>query len=213
MMWVVSRPLVDGRTVRYQHRRPELLAAAADYVLNHGFAELSLRPLAKALGVSHATLLRHFSSKEELLLEVVGLIRTEVLGRLARDSTLAAARPTTELVTALWDWLCQPREQRQFILLFEVVGRRTRASQLEVALARSIVNDWLTPLADSLIRDGWASEEASALATVILANIRGLQLDLMVTGDQARVNRAFVRTIDMLVPTTADAGPRRTARK
>ncbi|RZI53447.1 MAG: TetR/AcrR family transcriptional regulator, partial [Pseudonocardia sp.] len=32
---------VDGRTLRYQHRRPELLAAATEYVLDHGIGDVS----------------------------------------------------------------------------------------------------------------------------------------------------------------------------
>ena len=34
---------VDGRTLRFQHRRPELLDAATEYVLDHGIANLSLQ--------------------------------------------------------------------------------------------------------------------------------------------------------------------------
>ena len=40
---------VDGRTLRYQHRRPELLAAATEYVLDNGIGDLSLRDMARAL--------------------------------------------------------------------------------------------------------------------------------------------------------------------
>jgi AcrR family transcriptional regulator len=41
----MSSERVDGRTLRFQHRRPELLAAATEYVLDHGIAGLSLRRL------------------------------------------------------------------------------------------------------------------------------------------------------------------------
>ena len=69
-----STPQIDGRVLRYQHRRPQLLAAAVDYVLDHGIADLSLRPMASSLGVTHATLIRHFSSKEAL---VAALVETQ----------------------------------------------------------------------------------------------------------------------------------------
>jgi hypothetical protein len=41
----MSSERVEGRTVRFQHRRPEQLAAATEYVLDHGVAGLSLRRL------------------------------------------------------------------------------------------------------------------------------------------------------------------------
>jgi DNA-binding transcriptional regulator YbjK len=37
---------IDGRTLRYQHRRSELLDAVGEYVLDHGIATLSLRRVA-----------------------------------------------------------------------------------------------------------------------------------------------------------------------
>src|SRR4051812_1588115 len=98
---------VDGRTLRFQHRRPELLAAVTEYVLAHGVSDLSLRPLAQALGVTHATLLRHFSSKEELIMSVVDKIRTDLTDRLTGDEELRAADSAAELVKALWPRLCE----------------------------------------------------------------------------------------------------------
>ncbi|WP_238395525.1 TetR/AcrR family transcriptional regulator [Mycolicibacterium sp. CBMA 295] len=84
---------VDGRTLRYQHRRPELLAAATEYVLDHGIGDLSLRNMARALGVTHATLLRHFSSKEDLILQVIAKIRSDFTDQLAIDEREHAALP------------------------------------------------------------------------------------------------------------------------
>ena len=51
-------------------RRAELLAGATVWVLDHGLAELSLRPLARALGTSDRMLLYYFDSKDNLVAEV-----------------------------------------------------------------------------------------------------------------------------------------------
>lgn len=48
-------------------RRTELLEAAYRYVLTHGLSELSLRPLAKAIGSSPRVLLYLFGSKDGLV--------------------------------------------------------------------------------------------------------------------------------------------------
>src|SRR5271155_5719078 len=52
--------------------RAELLESVVDYVLDAGLTDLSLRPLAGAVGTSPRTLLYHFGSKEELTIAVVG---------------------------------------------------------------------------------------------------------------------------------------------
>ena len=191
----MSTGRVDGRTLRHQHRRPELLAAATEYVLDNGIADLSLRPVASALGVTHATLLRHFSSKDELLLQVVAKIHADFMIRVDSDAQLRTARSTYEFGQRLWRWLGEPKEQRQFVLLFEIVGRAARGPQREEN--QSIINDWLAPVEKRLARDGWSPSEATARATLLLANVRGLQLDLLMTGDRARVDRAFDLALEL----------------
>ncbi|QSE95284.1 TetR/AcrR family transcriptional regulator [Rhodococcus pseudokoreensis] len=188
---------MDGRTLRHQHRKPELLAAVTEYVLDHGIGDVSLRPIALTLGITHATLLRHFSSKEELLLQVVGKIHSDFLVRLEHDEDLRAAKSTPEFLRTVWRRLCEPEEQRQFVLLFELVGRAAREPERTGNLVQSIVSDWLIPIEERLTRDGRSPGEVSVLATMVLAQIRGLQLDLLVTGDRARVDKAFDFTVEL----------------
>ncbi|UUU19165.1 TetR/AcrR family transcriptional regulator [Streptomyces sp. DSM 40750] len=187
----MSSPRVDGRSLRFQHRRPELLAAAAEYVLDHGVTDLSLRPVAQALGVTHATLLRHFSSKEELIMAVGEKIRADLAVRLTSDGELHGARSMADLFKEMWNRLCEPREQRQFLVLFELVTHYGRKRDPETDLAQSLVHDWVRLLADRLITEGWPPEDATALATLLLAQVRGLQLDLLVSGDRTRADRAI----------------------
>lgn len=196
---------VDGRRLRHEHRRPELLEALTEYVLEHGVAELSLRPAAEAIGVTHATLIRHFASKDELILEVVAKIRTDFLARLQRRLDASAAEGLGDYLWTAWNLLCQPRERRQFILLFELVARDARDARMKRRSGRrgervdSVVEAFTTPITERLIADGRSADEADQLATVILAQARGLQLDLAVSGERRRVDRAMQRFIDLLV--------------
>jgi len=182
-------PRIDGRTARFQHRRPELLGAAAEYVLDNGLAELSLRRLAEALGVTHATLLRHFVSKDELVLEVTEHIRADFETRLVSDVDLLPGYSVADLARALWSRLCEPREQRQFRLLFELFGSRSPGDE---RLTESMIHGWVALISDRIVvADGWNRQDAQALATLLLAQFRGLQLDLMLTGERARVDAAL----------------------
>ena len=52
--------------------RDRILTCACDLYLDDGFDGFSMRKLARAMGVTAPALYRHFESKEQLLLEVVG---------------------------------------------------------------------------------------------------------------------------------------------
>lgn len=189
---------VDGRTLRYRHRRRELLGAAVEYVLDHGIVDISLRAMATELGVTHATLLRHFSTKDELLAEVIDRVHADFVGALDADPALAAAHSAEELLRAVWRHMCTPREQRQFVLLYELVARATRRPEASGDLRRSIVDDWVGTLAQRLERDGEEAGRARTLATLAVGTVRGLQLDLLLTGNRERVDLAFEEVVRTL---------------
>jgi AcrR family transcriptional regulator len=189
---------VDGRTVRFQHRRQELLTAAVEYVLDHGVAELSLRPMAKELGVTHATLIRHFESKEALVAEVVDHIRTEIGPKTRASGGYPADAPADRMMRAVWANLSQPAERRQFALLFELVAMHTRQQDRFDHLEQMLITEFLAPLQARFRRDGMSSREARDVATGFLALVRGLQLDLAVSGDERRVDAAMNRYIDLV---------------
>jgi AcrR family transcriptional regulator len=202
-----EQPRVDGRTLRFQDRRPRLLDAVTEYVLDHGASDLSLRPLAVAVGVTHATLLRHFASKEQLLREVAQHLRGRFEDELAAATELTRDASATDLARAIWTTLCDPIQQRQFLLLFELAGRRVDGAESTLhgsaashALAAPMVHDWVRLLADRLTDAGWTDSDALTLATLLLAQARGLQLDLLITGDKGRVDAAFEISLRLLAP-------------
>ena len=138
---------IDGRTLRHQHRRPELLAAAVEYVLEHGIADLSLRPMAEELGVSHSTLLRHFGTKEELVTEVIEHVRA---GIFSAPRASAGDASVTQSFRAVWKRLCDPAERRQFLLLFEVVAVQGRDPDRFTSLEPTLITEFLGPVEASL---------------------------------------------------------------
>ncbi len=196
----VAEEKVDGRTLRHQHRRPELLDAAVEYVLEHGFTELSLRPMAQELGVSHSTLLRHFGTKEELVTEVIERIRSDIF---SGPRASAADAPVAQVFRAAWKRLCEPAERRQFLLLFEVVAVQGRDPDRFASLEPILITEFLGPVEASLRNHGLSRSEARDVATGFLAMVRGLQADLAVSGDQRRVDAAMHRYIDTIARTIA----------
>lgn len=181
---------VDGRTSRWQHRQAELLAAATEYVLDHGVADLTLRPLANDIGVSITTLIRQFGSKEQLVELVVRGIHRQLLADLREDPALARADPPDVLRT-LWSRWLQPDKAREFGLLFEIYAVALRAPHTYQWFLATVVEDWLRPIVTALQALGHSGPSAEARATAILALLRGLHLDLAATQDVDRVTDAF----------------------
>ena len=131
-------------------------------------------------------------------MQVIAKIRSDFVDQFANDEQLRSADPVSELLRATWKRLCEPAEQRQFALLFELVGRATRDGGRVAELAQSSIDDWLTVISAQLLRIGYPAKDADTLATLLLAQVRGLQLDLLLTGDRPRVDRAIDALIEMV---------------
>ncbi|PKW00086.1 TetR family transcriptional regulator [Amycolatopsis echigonensis] len=184
----------DGRSLRYQHRRPELLDNVADYALAHGVSGLSMRPLANAIGVSHGTLLHHFGSKENLLTEVIELLRQ----RLADAAALAGSPPGLANLTCWWRSTTTADKLAFYRLLFEVHALAVREPERYARFLHQVVHDSLTLMETIVAAEGCPAEQVPLVASMVVAQARGLQLDLTATGDRERVDRSFALFVDMI---------------
>jgi AcrR family transcriptional regulator len=166
-------------------RRLELLDRAVDYVVANGISDLSLRPLADALGTQAPVLLHHFGTKEHLVAEILGRVRDRLraLGRCAE-----AESPRSGL-GAVWTWVSDPDQGPLMRLFFEAYGLGLRRPDRYSDFLDHAIHDWLDePLA--------AVDELSA--TLAIAAVTGLLLDLLTTGDRVRVGDAMERFLFML---------------
>lgn len=171
--------------------RGRLLETIVDYVLVHGLADLSLRPLAAAVDSSPRMLLYHFGSKSELVLAVLEATRRRHAELLESWYERSAEHDARTLLLRAWQWLTAPRHDRLLRLLFETYGLALQDRKRHSVFLRSAVNDWIVPFSRTLERQGFARERADALGTLLVAVVRGLLLDVLATGDRARVDRAF----------------------
>lgn len=73
----MSQPKTRGPYAKTAARRAEIVRAARDSFAERGYAKASLRDIAERAGITHAGLLHHFSSKEELLAAVLSVRDTE----------------------------------------------------------------------------------------------------------------------------------------
>jgi AcrR family transcriptional regulator len=172
-----------------ESRRAELLDRAVNYVCRRGLAELSLRPLAKAIGSSPRVLLYYFGSKEELVVEIVRRGRARQQAMMA-DLKLTDLSPR-QVARALWREWSKPEWEPLTRLSFEVYALALSDRSRFPGYLEGAVNEWLEAL------QGCTTTQATAL----IAGFRGFLLDLLATHDRARIDRA----VDLWLSAVYDA--------
>jgi AcrR family transcriptional regulator len=186
-------------------RRPQpeikerLLDACTDHALQHGLPD-RLEPLASATGTSARMLLYHFGTRDALLRAVLKNARQR---QLAAFGDLLRTRPDEPYVVTLmsaWNFITGPDGQ-PYLRMFGQF-RENSAQRLLPDFRRTATTDWLEPL-----EEGLRSMGRPDLATLVLAVIRGLLMDLDATADHIRTNRAFSEFLSTLDPQGSRAGP------
>jgi AcrR family transcriptional regulator len=174
-------------------RREELLERAYRYALEHGLADLSLRPLAAAIGSSPRVLLFLFGSKDGLVRELLAKARADELGYLAREDA-ASGDGLDAMVAATWRWLAAAPVRPLLTLWTEAYGRSlVEPDGPWSGFASQSVADWLDVLAGAQPAPATDDPDLAADRTLALAVLRGCLLDLLATGDAERVASAIAR--------------------
>jgi AcrR family transcriptional regulator len=177
------------RTVDLDHRAA-LLERVSAYIAEHGLVDLSLRPLAKAVGSSPRALLYHFGSKEAIVTAVLRSVRERqlaVFDRLRRSELTTPAA----VCRAAWAHMTAPDVLPMARLFFETYALALRDPDRFPGFLEGAVEDWLRFLSDPACKGIEDSRRARAIATVILAGYRGFMLDFVATGDRERIEAAF----------------------
>ncbi len=179
-------------------RQAELLEAAYRYALEHGLVDLSLRPLAAAIGSSPRVLLYLFASKEGLVRALLARARKDELDLLGRLGG-GVGRPLGLVVVAerVWRWLAADEHCALLTLWVEAYSRSlVEPTGPWADFARTTVDDWLTVLAAAQPIDVRDTDAGLAQRTVILAVLRGALLDLLATGDRERITAAVTHYLE-----------------
>jgi AcrR family transcriptional regulator len=175
-------------------RKEHLLEAAYQYVLSHGLASMSLRPLAKEIGSSPRVLLFLFGSKEALIRALLARAREDELRylRQARDSQAMRDSPRwPDYGREVWSWLAAPTHRALLTLWVEGYARSLLGDPGPWAgFGAGTVSDWLELLARHQPAGRRDTAQAQAERTLLLAVLRGALLDLLATGDIDRVTAA-----------------------
>jgi AcrR family transcriptional regulator len=183
-------------------RKEELLERAYGYTLAHGLTGMSLRPLAAAIGSSPRVLLFLFGSKAGLIRALLARARADELTLLAG---LQARRPApgvtggvAAVIRATWQWLAAEPHQKLLTLWLEAYARSlAEPGGPWAGFARQTVEDWLSLLSTGEPSGQHVDAATLSEQTLTLAVLRGALLDLLATGEEARITAAVERYLKL----------------
>lgn len=179
-------------------RRAQLLDGVADYVLDHGVAGLSLRPLADAVGTSTRTLRSMFGNADELVDQALAAVRVRQLDRYFDFGERMSGVAFTKALEQFWRWQSSPQNEPFLRLFFETYGLALQDPARFAGFLDEAVADWLAMASQVLVAAGVPARQRKPLATLIVDTVRGLLLDLVTTSDRPRVDAAFREFVKML---------------
>lgn len=190
-------------------RKQQLLELAYAHVLDHGLADMSLRPLAEAIGSSPRVLLFLFGSKDELVQALLARARqdeTAMLEAVRRARTEYGLARAGELV---WSWLADPGHRKVLTLWVEGYARSLSGGAGPWAgFAERTIADWLELFAAAQSPARRDTPEGLAERTLLLAVLRGALLDLLAGRDEQRTTAAVTAHLRTL-KAPADGAPTR----
>lgn len=174
----------------YINTRDQLLNDCLAYFLRYGMANLSLRPLAAAVGTSARMLLHYFGSKEALIAEVMEQVQQRL--RHSFQELLDEPQTKKDLLARFWGVLSKKKNQPFLRLLFEVqMLALQNPARYRRYLSRTS-KSWRQLIERALP----GKRQSAATATLYNAVVDGLLLELLSTGDMRRTTRALALFTD-----------------
>lgn len=163
--------------------KQRILERCVEHALEHGLPE-HLEPLAAATDTSTRMLIYHFGTRDDLLRKILEHARRRQIELFTAMMQPRTGEPYTTTLAKAWEGMSGTQGEpylRMFRRLHDTAGE-----PLWPNFRREATLDWLEP-----IEQGLATIGRSEQATLLLAVIRGLLIDLDATSDIDRTTKAF----------------------
>ena len=193
-------------------RRADVLNEMADYILGSGMSDATLRPAAAAIGKSTRTLLYHFRSKEDLLVEALKEVRRREVAMLGHELAELPRSSISDVMRAIWRWYSSPARRPYLKLFFEAWGVSLHRPFLHEGFLRHVKRDLVDFTVPLIEAQGYPPHQAEAVATFLIAAFRGLLIDLVANEeDPSRLDDAmeiFIGVTEVMVVEGPHVGTR-----
>ncbi|TFI43544.1 TetR/AcrR family transcriptional regulator [Rhodococcus sp. 1R11] len=175
-------------------RRRVVLDRAMAYLAEHGLANLTLRRLASEMNVSTNTLSYQFGSKEALVAAALDRARDVTLTFL--DSARHADPDLKRCMGKVWAWWLSDRRHLVSTRL-NMEAMMSAETDVEPERRPDLLGFWIEYFADWIADEtGIARIDAVSKSTLLNAVLSGAVVDLLSTGDEARIERALKDFLD-----------------
>ncbi|KJL24302.1 HTH-type transcriptional regulator BetI [Microbacterium azadirachtae] len=163
-------------------RRAEIVRAALAGFAEHGYDRASLRDIAVRAGVTHAALLRHFASKEELLLAALAQrdADDEAVAHQIMTSRVPAERV---LASVLEDEFSHPNHQRNWLAITIAATNPSHPAHEFFMARKQRMRQYLNGGQLAMLNDG-ETVTAEEKVTMVLAMIDGLRIQSLLDPDR-----------------------------
>lgn len=168
-------------------KREELLRGIRSYISEYGLADVSLRPLAAALGTSDRMLLHYFETKDNLLAQALASANPEFHSAFEHVDDLPALQSS---LRELWRSMTTGTDVQSIRILLQAMGIACVGPGRFTEHVTTMFATLTDTLADSLYRCGAPHTDAHLQATVLAAGFRGLLFDRLITDDKDRTDAA-----------------------
>lgn len=170
--------------------RQRLLDLVADYCIEHGVADLTLRRVAEAVGSNNRMLLYYFGSKEDLIATALIAASSRFPLVLQSFEELEDDRPLEERLGAAWRSLSADVNVPYIRLFFEVFGLAIHRPGPFDEFLGAVSHQWVDRVTAVLRREGMPKAAAARTGREIVGLWRGLQLDLVSGHERGSLDRA-----------------------
>lgn len=159
-----------------------------EHIIERGLSEAALRQLAPIAGTSHRMLVYYFGSRDGLL----GAVLHELRGAESRE-IIGQASSRSDALERLWTYYTAPERQLEMRIFFYLAGQAAHDGSGHSDFTDAIVATWTDELRQVCEREGMDPGSAQAEARLLIASVRGLLLDRLLTGDENGTDVAFQR--------------------
>ncbi|MDF1664224.1 MAG: TetR/AcrR family transcriptional regulator [Planctomycetota bacterium] len=170
--------------------KDSLLEQVLSYLLKHGLQNLSLRPMASEIGSNARMLVYHFGSKDQLIVDALGLAQRRVISKL--EGLELGTGLLKDDLPRLWEIFCSEDMTPVVRLFIEVDVLALSGADVYLDFSNQMVELWVGFVERQL---GLSSR---VVAHLIVNTLTGLLLDRLVTADKTRIDESFAVFVGLL---------------
>jgi AcrR family transcriptional regulator len=167
------------RSLNDDSKASEMLPAIVEVFRKRGPESFALGAIAEELGTSSRMLIYHFGSRDELLGRVMKLVRQDTIESLEHPPP----RGIDEAIERFWSYYIYLGHLSDMQLFFHMAVRRSEEPTRFSDFASTAVGGWVHYFASAIERDGQSIEFGRTLGRLVIASLRGIIVDYLITSD------------------------------